>query len=289
MFPCSTLQKPDWEQFFPDRPRHWLGDAKLCIQTHTPSIPCEALARPVRRAYPWQFLPTASSHWEKDAQERLSRTSLFLELLCSEKNYLTKQVTSPAVAPLLTCSFLPLPHLHTSPIFWPHAPPLPCLESALNTISPFLPVFPLLLSPRATVNLVLLAVALFDSESSSPQLGWALLEAQRRKPRGWKGEINLQQQQFTPGSKTQEIIFPHLDHWSRERGDAPLLSRVAIGVHLKLLGEVRVEVGEHWCAPAPSFWSPCSWVEPSRAWESRVWGVLPLSQHCSATGTWIVK
>lgn len=115
MFPCSALQKADWDQFFPHRPRYWLADAKLCIQTRRCSIPCEALASPVRGAHPWQFLPTASFPWEKDAQERLSRTSLFLELLCSEKNYLIKQVTSPAVAPLLTCSFLPLPHLHGAP------------------------------------------------------------------------------------------------------------------------------------------------------------------------------
>lgn len=146
--------------------------------------------------------------------------------------------------------FLPLQHLHASPIFWPTSSPLPCLQSALRKNFPYLPVFPLLLSPRATVNLVPLAEALFDSENSSPQLGWALLEGQRRKPGGWKGETNLQQEQFTPCSKIQEIIFPHLDHWNRSE-IIPL--RVAIGIHLKLLGEGRVEVGEHWCAPAPSY------------------------------------
>lgn len=41
MFPCSTLQKPDWEQYFPDRPRYWLADATLCIQTCRCSIPCK--------------------------------------------------------------------------------------------------------------------------------------------------------------------------------------------------------------------------------------------------------
>lgn len=118
MFPCSTLQKPVWNSFFLTGQDTDL-QTPSCVFKHRCSIPCKALARPARGAQPWQFPPTASFHWEKDAQERLSRTSLFLQLLCSEKNYLTKQVTSPAVAPLLTCSFLPLPRFHASPILWP--------------------------------------------------------------------------------------------------------------------------------------------------------------------------
>lgn len=73
--------------------------------------------------------------------------------------------------------------------------PLSCLESSLKTIFLFLPVFPppLLLNSMAIVNLVPLAAASFDTESSIPQLGWALLEARRRTPGGWKGKFNLWQ------------------------------------------------------------------------------------------------
>lgn len=70
-----------------------------------------------------------------------------------------RKTNSPRRWPLLLWplrSFLSLPHLPARSIFWTPYSPLSCLKSALKTIFPFLPVFPLLLSPGA-VNLVPLA------------------------------------------------------------------------------------------------------------------------------------
>lgn len=125
-----------------------------------------------------------------------------------QKTDLTKhlQVTFPSAAPLLICAYCPLPHLYATSISWLLTSPLLSLVPSENNYSP-----PQLLNSMAIANLALLAAASFDTKSLTPQLGWALLGAHRRKLEGCeRAKIHLQQQYLITHCEIQEIILTHL-------------------------------------------------------------------------------
>ena len=114
MFPCSALQKPNREQqaktltwrcegAYSNR-QTWRGFSKTCSWRTSLAVPAST-AFTVRR-----MLRKGSFNF---GLLDITFSSL---LLHSEQKYLMKrqQVSSPAVAPLLTCACLPLPGLHAT-------------------------------------------------------------------------------------------------------------------------------------------------------------------------------